>query len=283
VWLGMFKFSDEALETISDYVKEFEETLEKFPIRVDPLYARILLSELEDTLKFYCIKHSERKAAERVEVTNVNYVIKKYGKPRKFLKNVKEHRNRQRIALESLKLIEETLGKSKRPKVLDAGCGWGRYLKRLQTSYIKNIEMIGIDIDSLSLSYGKTLNRQVDFTKSDVQALPFNDQIFDLVLCNAVIHEIKTSLGREQLIQEFSRILKPQGMLYISDAFSKFPILSVASKILQNLTPKIEWHFPKNALEKILLRNSLKIVREEKISLNFREGTVSFVVIAIKG
>lgn len=279
----MFKFSDEAMETISNYVKEFEETLKKFQIRLNSLYALILLSELEDTLKFYCIKHSRRKGIKKVEVKDVNYVLKKFDKPGKLLKNVKEYINRQRITLEALDFMKEALQKSKKPKVLDAGCGWGRYLKRLQNMRIKDIEMMGIDMESLSLSYGKTLNRRADFMKSDIQALPFKSQIFDLILCNAVIHEIKTIQGREQLIHEFARILKPRGSVYITDAFSRFQIISFVSKMLQNVTPKIEWHFPKSMLEKILPKNSFEIIHQEKIGSNLREGTISYVVIAIKG
>lgn len=279
----MFKFDDEAVETISNYVKQFEEALKKPQIKLDPLYTQILLSELKDTLKFHCIKTSDGRGTRRIEVRDVNCVLKKFSKPKNLLKNVKEHLNRQRITLESLKFMKEALQKSKKPKVLDAGCGWGRYLKRLQALRIKDLEMMGVDLNALSLSYGRTLNRQTDFIKSNIETLPFKGEIFDLILCNAVIHEIKTGQGREQLIHEFTRILKPRGLLYITDAFSKFQILSFVFRMLRYMNPKIEWHSPRSWFEKILKQNFFKIIRQEKIGSNFREGTVSYVIIAIKG
>lgn len=277
----MFNFSKKALKIISDYVREFRRASKKLQFELDPLYAQILSSEFEDIIKFRCIKYSRKRGAKKIEVDDVNHVLKKFGRPTELLKKIKGSFS-QRIVLKSLKFIREALQKSKKPMVLDAGCGWGRYLKRLQTQNIKNLEMVGVDLDSVSLHYGKTINKQANFLKSDIETLPFRGQIFDLILCNGVIHEIETSQGREKLTREFAHVLKPQGRLYITDAFAKFRILSFIFKAVRHVSPKIEWHFPKNCLEKMLL-NSFKIVYQEKIGSNFREGTTSYVIIAIKG
>ncbi len=129
--------------------------------------------------------------------------------------------------------------------------------------------MVGVDLDSIQLYYGKAINKQVNFLKSDIEALPFKGQIFDLVLCNGVIHEIKTSRGRKKLIREFAYILKKQGTLYIADPFAKLRILNFLYKMFRHVNSKIEWNIPRNHLEKTLSRNSFKIVYEEKIESNF--------------
>ncbi|MDI6847675.1 MAG: class I SAM-dependent methyltransferase [Candidatus Bathyarchaeia archaeon] len=278
----MFNFSNEALQIILDYIKEFREALEKLQFELDPLYTQILSSEFEDIIKFRCIKYSRKRGAKKIGTHDAHYVLKKLGRPTGLLKKIKGSFS-QRIVLKSLKFIREALQKSEKPVVLDAGCGWGRHLKRLQAQNIKGLEMVGVDLDYLSLYYGKTINKQAIFLKSDIKALPFRDQTFDLILCNAVIHEIETGQGREKLIREFAHVLKPQGTLYITDAFAKFRIISFIFKTLRHVSPKIEWHFPKNRLEKILLRSSFKVIYEEKFGSNLQEGTISYVIIAIKG
>jgi len=277
----MLGFSDRALQVISNYIEEFRKALRRLQFEPDPLYVQILSSEFEDMIKFRCLKYSRKKDVKKVEAGDANHVLKKFGRPTELLKKIKGSFS-QRIILKSLKLIREALQKSKKPMVLDAGCGWGRYLKRLQTQNIENVEMVGVDLDSFSLHYGKMINKQANFLKSNVEALPFGGRTFDLILCNAVVHEIKTGQGREKLIRDFAYVLKSQGTLYITDPFAKFRIVSFIFKMLQQVSPKTEEHFPKNHLEKILLRNSFKIVYEEKIDSNFREGTTTYVIIAIK-
>lgn len=92
------------------------------------------------------------------------------------------------------------------------------------------------------------------------------------------MHEIKTSVGREMLVSEFARVLKPQGTLYVTDAFSKFQFFSLASRILQHLTSRVEWHFPESQLEKILLKNNFEIMWKKEIDPNTRKGTTIYVV-----
>jgi len=48
-------------------------------------------------------------------------------------------------------------------------------------------------------------------------ALPFEDNIFDVVVSSLAIHNISGSAGREKAITEAVRVLRPGGRLLIAD------------------------------------------------------------------
>ncbi len=111
------------MQAISDYLNEVRSVLSEHQFELDPLYAQILLSEFEDIIKSRCVKCSIKRSAGKVEAYDVNHVLKKLGRPAGLLKKIKGCFN-QPVVLESLKLMKEVLQKSKKPVVLDAGCGW---------------------------------------------------------------------------------------------------------------------------------------------------------------
>jgi ubiquinone/menaquinone biosynthesis C-methylase UbiE len=139
--------------------------------------------------------------------------------------------------------------------VLDAGCGWGGFILRAQRAMLKSFEMVGVDIDDISLKYGKGISKTFNVIKSEVERLPFKNSVFDVILCSGVIHEIKTSSGRKAVIEEFQRVIKPCGTLCIVDFFSTNPIINVLTRVLRHITLKIEWFSLKSTIEKLLKRN----------------------------
>lgn len=272
----MLNFDEDASRLASDYVEKFKTSLDESQLRLDSKYAQIVLSEIESSIKFYCVKHSRKRNAESVEIADVTHVLNtRFGEPGRLLRHFFEP-NLPRATLESLEFMEKVLLQSKKPRILDAGCGWGRWLKRLRNQRIKNLEMVGVDLKRFPLLYGKGINKAENFARSDVAALPFNAKTFDIVLCNLVIHEIKTRVGREKSIREFARVLKPKGVLFITDVFSNFSMLSLdtklftfASRILQYApllkVRKFELKLRKSQLERILLENSFETAHEKKI------------------
>ena len=77
----------------------------------------------------------------------------------------------------------------KNKKVLDAGCGGGRYSYAIYKTGAKSV--IGLDYGDIGLkvakkNYGKINN--LSFKKGDVLNLPFKKNTFDTVFSNGVIH-----------------------------------------------------------------------------------------------
>jgi ubiquinone/menaquinone biosynthesis C-methylase UbiE len=93
---------------------------------------------------------------------------------------------------------------------LDAGCGDGRYLAALAGELPER--RAGIDISERIL---ETAGQRVeaDLRRANLEAIPFEDGAFDLVLCSQVIEHV---LDAELAVRELSRVLRPGGTLVIS-------------------------------------------------------------------
>lgn len=283
----MFDFNDEALRLILVYVKDVKNVVTKLGFDIKSEYLEMLMFDIENYVKFFSTRHARKRKAETVEAVDVRYALKKFGKPEKLVKShlrdPENCANAQRITLTNLSAMREKIKKTREPMVLDAGCGWGRFLKKLHSYAVKNFEMIGVDLDCLSLQYGKTINEVASFLRSEIQALPFKDGVFDIIMCSGVIHEVKNIKGRNKALQEFARVMKPRGQLYIVDAFTRYKTVNIFTRLLQYV-PKleIEWIFHKGQLENMLQESGFKITAVEKTgSLAF--GTITgYAFTAIK-
>jgi len=93
---------------------------------------------------------------------------------------------------------------------LDAGCGDGRYLAALAAEL--PARRAGVDISERIL---ETARRRVtaDFRQGNLEAIPFADGEFDLVLCSQAIEHV---LDADTAVGELARVLRPNGTLIIS-------------------------------------------------------------------
>jgi ubiquinone/menaquinone biosynthesis C-methylase UbiE len=97
-------------------------------------------------------------------------------------------------------------------RLLDAGCGDGRFIKVMQ-DYTNNIT--GIDISDQQLSIAKTAYPQINFFRMDLRHLAFADSSFDIVV--AMYSLIHFSENDAQItLNEFHRVLAPKGRLLIA-------------------------------------------------------------------
>jgi ubiquinone/menaquinone biosynthesis C-methylase UbiE len=229
----------------------------------------MLTFDLEHYVRFFSIKDARKQGSSVVDVTNVDNAIGHFGKPEKFVRS--EFRDVatmdvvQNARLSLYDSMKKNIEGVQNPKVLDAGCGWGRWIVKLHSYCRRDFEMVGVDLDEFSLEYALSLDRLLNVARSNVECLPFEEDMFDLIFCSAVIHEIKTYAGREKTIREFYRILKPGGMLYIIDAFSTNIALSMTLRLLRHATSRIEWMFERAKLERILAANDFAVVNIQKM------------------
>jgi len=283
----MLEFNDEVLRLILDYVKDVETEIRKISVNIEPEYVKMLVFDIENYIKFFGVKEAKKRGSTKVEDFDAIKVLKKFGKPQKFVKsqfrNAEACLNSQKIALGNLKAMGEKLKEIEAPKVFDAGCGWGRVSKKLQDhTHVKDLEIVGTDLNKLSLQYGRTVNKDAAFFRSDIQALPFKNQVFDIILSSGVIHEVKSMKGRSKTIKEFSRILKPNGALYMIDAFTESRVISAFTFIMQHIIHEVEWIPKKESIEKMLKEAKLKTIRVEKGSFQLLGMVSSYTIVAIK-
>lgn len=278
------KFNQDAEQIIKNYLKDFSDEISRFEIK--PKYVQMLMFDFEHYLRFFSIIHAKRRGSSIVEKADINDSVRKFGKPEKLVKSqFKDNKTLSRVqgaTLEFLECMKKKLDEFDSPVVLDAGCGWGRLVIRLRNYYGKDFEMVGVDVNELSLKYGHSINKLLNFTKSNIENLPFTNTSFDMVLCNGVIHEIKTLSGRKQAVREFNHVLNPNGTLCIIDAFSGNPIVNTVTRILQHLTSKVEWIFPEDQLARILKGNYFEIVHVQKMQSRLFGAIEVYAILSTK-
>jgi len=99
-------------------------------------------------------------------------------------------------------------------RVLDAACGVGQWSLALSRY---NTEVVGVDFNHQRLRVARQALREnpgvdnVRIARADCHALPFPAQSFDAVFCYGVL----MFLNERRALAEFSRVLQPNGSLYI--------------------------------------------------------------------
>ena len=101
---------------------------------------------------------------------------------------------------------------SKDFKILDAGCGSGRNM----LYFIENgFDIYGVDSDTNKIQMLKNQFDKTKFTVASLENIPFNNNEFNYIICNAVLHFANTKNHFFAMFSELFRVLKPNGTLFI--------------------------------------------------------------------
>jgi SAM-dependent methyltransferase len=126
--------------------------------------------------------------------------------------------NRRYVAKSVLRRLEvvdlDLFGVRPGARVLDAGCGIGRLMLRLQR---RGCETVGVDIVRRDLLSGKLhlagLGPPASFINADGGRLPFADASFDFVTCTETLEHFADA---DLALQELARVLRPGGRVVVS-------------------------------------------------------------------
>jgi ubiquinone/menaquinone biosynthesis C-methylase UbiE len=108
----------------------------------------------------------------------------------------------------------DLIGNVRNQRVLDVGCGTGRYCELLAK---KGAKIVGIDPSSRMLEYARrkiSPNCKFELRLGRIENLGFPDNHFNVVLCALTVGHL---LELEPAIKEVSRIIKTKGRLIVSD------------------------------------------------------------------
>lgn len=100
-------------------------------------------------------------------------------------------------------------------RILDYGCGYGRMSTYLMENGYNDIT--GIDISPAMIERGLSLYPGLNLQPLEKGALPFAGNQFDACILLAVLTCIPTDGGQQDLIDELCRVLRPKGIVYLSD------------------------------------------------------------------
>jgi len=144
--------------------------------------------------------------------------------------------------------------------ILDVGCGTGIAAEKLKifgTVY-------GLDISPKSIDQARKYNRCDKCYVGIAEELPFDNDLFDVVICTEVIEHL---LDPAKALSEFNRVLKYDGSLIISTPNPYYWALilgKIRSKLIQNKPTNtgqiIENYLAKSYLENLFSSNGFKII-----------------------
>ncbi|NLB52451.1 MAG: methyltransferase domain-containing protein [Syntrophomonadaceae bacterium] len=98
--------------------------------------------------------------------------------------------------------------------LLDVGCGSGTLLAMIKKEF-PDIQAAGIDLSEKMIAQAKMLlGSDILLQAGDVDQMPWPDNTFDLLVCNASFHHYPDP---QRSLQEMQRVLKPQGRLVMAD------------------------------------------------------------------
>lgn len=129
-------------------------------------------------------------------------------------------------------IIIDEIQKSESGKVLDVGCGNGNLFMMLPD---EKYELHGIDFsENMIIEAKHYCKTKASFTVADAEKLPFEDNTFDIVVCNASFHHY---IHPDTVLMEMQRVLKDGGKLLIGDPYVPSlvrPFINVLTKFSEN-------------------------------------------------
>lgn len=136
-------------------------------------------------------------------------------------------------------------------KLLDMGCGLGRFLKQINKNY-PNFELYGCDLSSDIL---KEVPNYVNKACGSLLNSPYKNDTFDIIITiEALEHTIET----ENALREMYRILKVGGSIYILDK-------NIEYKGTLEMPPWEQWFDAEN-IKELLRKTGYKSVTCENVS-----------------
>jgi ubiquinone/menaquinone biosynthesis C-methylase UbiE len=147
--------------------------------------------------------------------------------------------------------------------VLDAGCGsgaWGISLAK------KGYVVVGADISKVQIKQAqeKAKSDNVNFMPilCDLERLPLRPQTFQLCICGYVLHHFR---NLDDILSEISRILNPQGSVFIVDPNG--------SNVVHTVVRSIMIFFPKSWVMKKGIATSNESAHQIKFYLKVLKKT----------
>lgn len=134
-------------------------------------------------------------------------------------------------------------------RLLDLGCGYGE-----ASAYfgLQGMQVDGIDISEKMIQLANHLcrskNLSCSFCRAPAEKLPFNDESFDFIYGNGVLHHVSL----DQTISEIHRVLKPGGKAAFIEPLPYNPVINVYRKMASKYRSKDEQPLSKEQIRQVI-------------------------------
>jgi len=184
--------------------------------------------------------------------------------------------NRAGLSMRTLKLLEGYI-KQDGMDILDVGADVGISVINFSELLPKS-RVIGIEPDEYFVEKAKknikNAKSRAKVVKGDGTDMPFEDNSFDLVLCEQVIEHVK---DKEAIIKEMHRVLRKEGILFASipnktfpiESHCKFPVIHWLPRCVFLFFSKFMCEKKRRCCEGLYLISSLKM--ERRLADYFRD------------
>jgi ubiquinone/menaquinone biosynthesis C-methylase UbiE len=254
----VFKFSQEAINLISGTIENIGKNMACAYPTVDSIYLASFLTDTEDDVKFLAVQLSRHRSKTIVEKQDANDAAKKLVLAIRREQKLLHLDHKQALGI--INILKEKTQSSPNLTVLDVGCGWGKASRKLAKHVKKELEIVGVDIDILSLRYGKSLSPNTSFLRSHMEYLPLRSHVCDVVLSRNALHEIEDDKDRDRSLEEIRRVLKQEGVLHVHDPFSRFHATKLIQRFQRLIFPRMECYALAEEFEKSLKKAGFKVV-----------------------
>jgi ubiquinone/menaquinone biosynthesis C-methylase UbiE len=120
------------------------------------------------------------------------------------------------LVTDELDFLQSLVKLDEHPRIVELGCG-GAQLSRKLLNRFPASDVTGLEVDERQ--HAKNLlkpQERLHFVQAGAQAIPFKAEQFDLALMLKSLHHVP--LDRlDQALAEVHRVLRPQGLLYVSE------------------------------------------------------------------
>ena len=123
--------------------------------------------------------------------------------------------------------------------IIELGCGAAKFSRDLLRRY-PGCRVTGLEVDSIQ--HEKNLQNPQDgltFLAAGAQEIPLPDATFDLAIMLKSLHHVPVELMRAAL-DEIARVVRPGGLLYVSEPVYAGPLNSVTSIYNEERVVRIE-------------------------------------------
>lgn len=155
-------------------------------------------------------------------------------------------------------LVDEIL-KLDSGNILDVGCGNANLFNLLPNG---KYGLFGIDFsENMIIEANNNCNVDASFRVADAERLPFDDDTFDMIVCNASFHHY---IHPNAVLCEMHRVLKDGGKVLIGDPYIPTPIRGLMNKVLK-YSDEGDYHiYGLNEMESLFEDNCFSPISSQK-------------------